>query len=230
MLNDGNLHMKLVLLLLVTMFYHLLVLLSLSRHVCTLHTRRECFPFAAIGTALSIQLKRFLFLFHIYVKIHFVFYSNAWVSLRIYIYLKRLCSMRRIYVYGSIHSKINQPIPISHIPAQWKLGSHLNGLREKTYVHSVLYTCVIERARAAIQQNQNAKNKEDDEKKNENGNENKNPRHNTLTKTRHGNGMVWITVDMTSHRNERSNEKAKDKMSRSSEETKTERGIITKKK
>lgn len=26
---------------------------------------------------LSIQLKPFLFLFHIYVKIHFVFYSNA---------------------------------------------------------------------------------------------------------------------------------------------------------
>lgn len=51
-------------------------------YLCTLDMSalhsHECFLFVA----LSIQLKRFLFLFHIYVKIHFVFYSERSVSLR----------------------------------------------------------------------------------------------------------------------------------------------------
>lgn len=76
MLNDGNLHMKLVLLLLVTMFYHLLVFTDMS----TLHSH-GCFLFF-VRFALSIQLKRFLFLFHIYVKIHFVFYFCAMLECR----------------------------------------------------------------------------------------------------------------------------------------------------
>lgn len=113
---------------------------------------------AAFGSALSIQLKRFLFLFHIYVKIHFVFYSNAWVSLRIYIF-------EMLMFYTSIYRSIRKSTNLyqTHIPTHKKLGSHSNGLKEKTYMYCMLYICVIERARKTI--HHTAETKHEKEKK-----------------------------------------------------------------
>lgn len=54
---------------------HLLVRCSLSPCLSILLKAAWTFRFCC---ALSIQPKLFLFLFLIYVKIHFVFYSNAW--------------------------------------------------------------------------------------------------------------------------------------------------------
>lgn len=83
MLNDGNLHMKLVLLLLVTMFYHLLAALDMSTHY--IHMNVSVFGVCVcVCCFVDSAESGFLFLFHIYVKIHFVFYSYARVSLRTY--------------------------------------------------------------------------------------------------------------------------------------------------
>lgn len=155
---------------------------SHSRHICTLHSHDDycwcCFPFA-IFTQLSlslplsqaIQLKRFLFLFHIYVKIHFVFYSNVWVSLR-----------TQFYIYVS-HTLIPAKKNWDHI---WAVQG--NAEEKKSYMSN--RTC------PAKLQNKKA---------------NKNPQHITSTKTRQGNEMACITIDMAFDKKRKKIEMEKEK-------------------